>query len=1079
MKNLIVLIACLLFSLTYSQEKFPKAPCVTDALLKELIEASPDIKNQLELLDKNIYEEGMKFSRNSLSIPPSGSITIPIVVYVVHDGTPLTNISDAQVNDQLNALNNYYLNTGIKFCLATKANAVSPIPTVNASDIQTTTGIIHVNNSTLSNHSTNSQSNLVATASPQITKDRYLRIWIVKSIDSSNSGILGYSMYPNTSPIFDGIVMRYDVFGNGNPNLLANYNMGKVLVHEVGHYLALHHTFDGGCSNTFNNCSLDGDRVCDTPAVAAPNFNCIAGTNSCPEIPAVPDDLSNYMDYGNHACQNHFSTGQIQRMLSTLYLYRSTLFETDNIIYTGTCGSNNLLSATISTNDFSPCASSNVATSFSAPFAQTYSWNFGDAFASVSNPNTANTQSASHIYTSSANSPYTVTLTVTNSNGESKTSSVLIYVTNCTPIANGNSYWYVDASSGLNFSSGKPIFDPTFPNANFANLSCNAQCDSSGNLLFYTNKFKVWNNLHSTINSTDLMLNSSGNKSEQVLIVPKPPASGNAITQYYIFIQQSHNSGAADVGFRYNIVNVSGTNATMGAIRQPITLPASYGFNVATDGALLGMSCVSAVKKCNGNDYWIITLLKKGNTPYLVVFSLSNAGLVYQSEQMIVGTTPFLSDSIIQISPNGNKIFLMHYYGSASVPCRLFDFNKAQGIVSSSYTSISIPETPFPTYSQMFGSTFSPDSNLLYVADQYAKKIYQFNINTIGINNSRKEIASTTMSPWSLKNGPDGKIYVTMTNTTNDYEKLSVIHSPNIISTNENPNACNFSLNGPKPTSFSYRLGPALPNHIDAQQATAYFDPNTTNVISKYITACNTYKFFPNVCGTTFVWTFTNTSTGTSSTSTNTNPTYNFSQNGSYIITLKDNSNVTLGTSSLQITTAPIPSISGSGTACLTQPTANVTSNSVVLQTGETGVWSITGGTGNITGPANLSSVNASWSVLPGTLTFTMTNAFGCTSTNTQTISSFCPNLSNQEFSYSDFQIKSNPSHGVFIISSGTYSGKATIEVFDMQGRMVSKEANFDFNKQKTLDLTALQSGVFLIKIFGYDFISSMKIIKD
>jgi hypothetical protein len=402
----------------------------------------PEVKQRLESFEKDLRNARISVANKTESaIPPPGSITIPVVVYIVHDGTALTNISDAQVVNQITALNDYFLNTGIKFCLATKVDGANPIPTVTASDEQTTMGIIHVNNATLSNHFSNAQQDLVDTANTQITKDRYLRIWVVKSIDGTASGILGYSMFPNTSYIFDGIVMRYDVFGNGNPNMFPNYNLGKVLVHEVGHYLGLYHTFEGGCSASAGDCYSDGDKVCDTPRVAAPNFNCITGTNSCVETPAILDDLSNYMDYGNNYCQNHFTTGQIERMLAVLSSSRSTLYTTQNLIYTATCGSSNLISSTITPSNFSPCASSTVATTFNAPFATTYSWDFGDNFATVSNPNTANTQNASHIYTSAANSPYTVTLTVTNSTGSSSVSTEKIYVTNCAPINNSNAYW--------------------------------------------------------------------------------------------------------------------------------------------------------------------------------------------------------------------------------------------------------------------------------------------------------------------------------------------------------------------------------------------------------------------------------------------------------------------------------------------------------------------------------------------------------------------------------------------------------------------------------------------------------------
>lgn len=1084
MKNFIQTLLLLAPFIIFSQSAEPKIPCATDALMQKLMREFPETRERLERLNLALKDatENRKSANSEMTIPAPGSITIPVVVYIVHDGSGSVNISDSRVTNQLAALNNYFFSTGIKFCLATKVNTSSSLPTVNSSDVQTTPGIIHVNNAALSNHFSSSQAGLVGTASPQIGRDRYLRIWVVKSIDGAGSGILGYSMYPSTSSIFDGVVMRYDVFGNGNSNMLANYNLGKVLAHEVGHYLFLYHTFDGGCDTSHNDCTLDGDHVCDTPAVAAPNFYCVSGTNSCPETPAVLDDLSNYMDYGNNLCQNHFTNGQILRMLAVLNTTRSVLVSTDNIIYTGTCGSDILLSATIMCNTTSPCRSSTMPTTFEALTAATYSWDFGDAFSSVSNPNTADTQIASHIYTSTANSPYTVTLTVTDENGNSRTSSELIYVSDCPPILNANSYWYVGSSNGIDFRTGMPVFDLNFPANNYANGSANSQCDASGNLLFYTNKGKVWNRQNAVISGVFLVLNSVGSRSTQVLCVPKPPATGNTVTQYYIFTQQHFNMQTSDIGFRYNIVNVSGTDATMGVTKQPVTIPSSYGFDTGTDGALLGGNCLSAVKKCGSNDYWIITLLKKGTVPYLVVFSLSNQGLVYSSEQLVVDVgTFFLSDSAIYIAPNGNKLALTHPYGNGN-SINVYDFNKAEGILSSTHVELAIPSTSTPSYGQSFGGTFSPDSNLFYAGDYFAKKIYQFNINSINSNNTRVEVASPTLGPWSLKIGPDNKIYVTIPND-NQYSHLSVINNPNNIATLENPNACNFSVHGVTANYQEYRqVGEELPNDIDAKQETAYFDPNTPNVVCKYITACNTYKFFPNVCGTSFIWTFTNTTTGISVTSTDTDPTYNFSQNGTYIVTVKDSLNNLLGTSSpIVITTAPIPVITGSTSACLTRNNERVTNNSTALAAGESVTWSITGGTGIITGgTSNQPSVNINWTALPGTITLTKVSASGCTSTATRTITSYCAPLGIDDNLEPTFTIAPNPSKGLFVINSSTTFPAVSLTVHDIRGRMILSEENVALsNSGKTVDLTNCQAGIYLLRLDGPDFNKTFKIIKE
>jgi len=83
------------------------------------------------------------------------------------------------------------------------------------------------------------------------------------------------------------------------------FSEGDTLVHEVGHWLGVEHTFQGGCSGVGDDA---GDSVRDTEPESFPGAGCPVGRDTCPG--GGPDPITNFMDYTDDCCMYTFSTGQ-------------------------------------------------------------------------------------------------------------------------------------------------------------------------------------------------------------------------------------------------------------------------------------------------------------------------------------------------------------------------------------------------------------------------------------------------------------------------------------------------------------------------------------------------------------------------------------------------------------------------------------------------------------------------------------------------------------------------------------------------------------------------------------------------
>jgi extracellular elastinolytic metalloproteinase len=79
----------------------------------------------------------------------------------------------------------------------------------------------------------------------------------------------------------------------------------------------------------------------------------------------------------------------------------------------------------------------------------------------------------------------------------------------------------------------------------------------------------------------------------------------------------------------------------------------------------------------------------------------------------------------------------------------------------------------------------------------------------------------------------------------------------------------------------------------------------------------------------------------------------------------------------------------------------------------------------------------------------------------------------------SQIRVYPNPSNGLYNVRINKFVGQVTIQVTDINGRVVYNQTDAKFNTEKTIDLSAFQSGIYVLKVTGNDLNYSEKLIKN
>jgi hypothetical protein len=311
-----------------------------------------------------------------------------------------------------------------------------------------------------------------------------------------------------------------------------------------------------------------------------------------------------------------------------------------------------------------------------------------------------------------------------------------------------NQNWIFGRHCGLSFATTPPsvIFSP-FP-AIDTYEGCASISDSSGNLLLYTDGLNVWDS-SGTVRYTGLLGDPSSTQS--AIIVPDPAND----RQYYIFT--TDGSSAPSPWNHFNGIRINIDTWAVTQLSSLMTMPVTSDYSPTEK--------LTAVQHKNCKDFWVITIIQKGNvevgsgTGSFRVFKVDSSGVSH------VGDTPMninvFDGGYLKVSQNGKRLAVANGLGRNIL---LYSFDNSSGIIDITSLITILPPEPAVIY----GIEFSPNSNLLYYSTltQLTAPAYIFQVDlTLPI---ASVLVGTHTNPegngryviGALQLGMDGVIYI-------------------------------------------------------------------------------------------------------------------------------------------------------------------------------------------------------------------------------------------------------------------------------------------------------------------------------